>query len=130
MQLKQQEKSASVIAQMRNNVTNRHLRDFNHHARVHAEAFRKILVATGLSREEDVIQRWEDREEYVSEVEQQVKSLHGRLEHLTKENKAFTVELQSGKFKPALGTANDRAQLVRVESACCAHLPLASFRDI
>lgn len=113
LQLMEETQSAAVVAQMKNDVTNSHLRDFNQHARVHAEAFRKILIATGLSRESDVIERWHNREQYVNEVEQQVRTLHTRLAELVEENQEFTAELRSGKFKPQLETAKNRAELVR-----------------
>ena len=113
-QLIQERQSAAVVSRMKNDVTTRQLRDLNQHARVHAEAFRKILVATGLTREADVLKRWHNREQYVSEVEHQVKMLHERLEHLVENNKELTADLRSGKYQPELETAKNRAELVRV----------------
>lgn len=121
-QLIQERQSALVVSQMTNEVTTSQLRDLNHHARAHSEAFRKILVATGLTQEADVIQRWHQREQYVNEVELQVQSLHERLEQLTRDNKALTAELRSGKFQPELETAKNRAELVRAcASYWCIH---------
>jgi len=107
----QERQSAAVVSRMKNDVTTRQLRDLNQHARVHAEAFRKILVATGLTREADVMKRWQNREQYVSEVEQQVKMLHERLEQLIQNNKELTADLRSGKYQPELETAKNRAEL-------------------
>ena len=103
-----------MVAQLKNEVTTSQLRDMNEHARRHSEAFRKIQVATGLSSEAKIIARWHNREQYVSDVEQQVSALQTRLEELYRQNKHFTKLLRSGKFKPELETAKNRAELVSV----------------